>query len=86
VNEDLNLLGVVVTMVDRRKRHPQEVVDDLREIFPEGILFNTQIRELAKIEASPGYHQDIFSYAPNTAAVEDYGAFVEEILERVAAS
>ncbi len=86
VNEDLNLLGVVVTMVDRRKRHPQEVVDDLREIFPEGILFNTQIRELAKIEASPGYHQDIFSYAPNTSAVEDYDAFVDEILERVAAS
>lgn len=83
VNEDLSLLGVLITMVDRRKRHPQEVVDDLREIFPEGILFNTQIRELAKIEASPGYHQDIFTYAPNSPGTEDYDALIDEILERV---
>jgi chromosome partitioning protein len=82
VNEDLNLLGVLVTMVDRRKRHPQEIVDDLREIFPKNTLFDTQIRELAKIEASPGYHKDIFEYAPNSAGADDYDALVVEIIER----
>ncbi len=82
VNENLALMGVVVTMVDRRKRHPQDVVNDLKEIFPEGVLFDTHIRELAKIEASPGYHQDIFSFAPNSPAADDYNAFVDEILAR----
>ena len=82
VNEDLNLLGVVVTMVDKRKRHPQDVVDDLKEIFPEELLFSTQIRELAKVEASPGYHQDIFTYAPKSPGADDFDALIEEIVNR----
>ena len=82
VNEDLQLLGVVLTMVDRRKRHPQEVLQDLNEIFPQELIFKTEIRELAKIEASPAYHQDIFSFAPNTPGAEDFDALVEEILDR----
>ena len=82
VNEDLNLLGIVLTMVDTRKRLPQEVFTDLSEIFPEDLIFKTFIRHLAKIEASPAYHQDIFSFAPNTPGAEDFRAFIKEILER----
>jgi chromosome partitioning protein len=82
VNEDLRLLGIVVTMVDRRKRHPLEVFEDLSEIFPEELIFNTFIRELAKIEASPAYHQDIFSFAPNSPGADDFDGFIGEILER----
>ena len=82
VNENLRLLGVVVTMVDMRKRHPRDVIDDLEEIFPKELIFQTPIREVAKVEASPGYHQDIFSFAPKSAGAEDFGHFVTEIIER----
>ena len=82
VNEDLRLLGVVVTMVDMRKRHPRDVIDDLEEIFPTDLIFRTTIREVAKVEASPGYHQDIFAFAPTSKGAEDFGNLVEEIIER----
>ena len=82
VNEDLQLMGVVLTMVDRRKRHPREVLEDLAEIFPPELIFQTEIRELAKIEASPAYHQDIFSYAPRSSGAEDFDALVKEIIKR----
>jgi chromosome partitioning protein len=82
VNEDLQLLGVLVTMVDMRKRHPREVIDDLEEIFPDNLIFETCIREVAKVEASPGYHQDIFTFAPKSAGAEDYGNLVKEIVQR----
>jgi chromosome partitioning protein len=82
VNEDLNLLGVCVTMVDKRKRHPQDVIADLEEIFPKNTVFKTQIREIAKVEASPGYHQDIFSYAPGSAGAKDFDCLITEIIER----
>jgi chromosome partitioning protein len=82
VNESLNLLGVVITMVDKRKRHPLDVIADLGEIFPRELIFNTQIREVAKVEASPGYHQDIFKYAPHSIGAEDFHAFIGEILTR----
>lgn len=82
VNEHLRLLGVVITMVDKRKRHPLEVIGDLGEIFPSALIFNTQIREIAKVEASPGYHQDIFTYAPASPGADDFQQFTEEIIDR----
>jgi len=82
VNEDLNLLGVCITMVDLRKRHPQDVISDLEEIFPKELVFKTLIREVAKVEASPGYHKDIFSFAPNSAGARDFDNFIKEIIER----
>ena len=82
VNESLVLLGVVITMVDKRKRHPLEVIGDLGEIFPKELIFETQIREIAKVEASPGYHKDIFRFAPNSPGAKDFKAFTKEIVER----
>jgi chromosome partitioning protein len=82
VNEDLQLLGVVITMVDKRKRHPLDVIGDLGELFPSELIFETQIREIAKVEASPGYHQDIFSYAPTSPGAKDFNDFTQEIVER----
>ena len=82
VNESLVLLGVVITMVDKRKRHPLEVIGDLGEIFPKELIFETQIREIAKVEASPGYHKDIFRFAPNSPGAKDFKAFTREIVER----
>lgn len=82
VNEDLRLLGVVITMVDKRKRHPLDVIGDLGEIFPSALIFDTQIREVAKVEASPGYHQDIFTYAPTSPGAADFLQFTKEIVER----
>ncbi|HOM57246.1 MAG TPA: hypothetical protein PLG27_05825, partial [Candidatus Latescibacteria bacterium] len=71
-----------ITMVDKRKRHPREVIADLVEIFPRELIFDTQIREVAKVEASPGYHQDIFSFAPESPGADDFRAFIQEILTR----
>lgn len=45
-------------------------------------LFNTTIRSSVAIMEAQTTQQEIFSYAPNNTAVQDYKDFVDELIER----
>jgi chromosome partitioning protein len=81
LNPELLLKGIFFTRYDRRKILKRETQDSIRQSFPELIL-NSTIRESIALGEAPHLGKDIFSYAPHSAGAIDYGALVEEILER----
>lgn len=81
-NPDLRVLGVVVTLHDKRTTLAREVFDQIKTVF--GIqLFETVITKSVRLEEAPAYKESIFSFAPNSSGAGEYAKLCEEVLERV---
>ena len=80
-NPSLKVLGVVITLFDRRTNLARDVVDRIRRVFGKK-LFSTYISKSIKLEESPAYKESIFTYAPDSIGAEQYRKVAEEILER----
>jgi len=80
-NPGLKVLGVVITLYDKRTNLARDVVDRIRRVFGKK-LFNTFISKSIKLEESPAYKESIFTYAPDSIGAEQYRKVAEEILER----
>jgi chromosome partitioning protein len=80
-NPSLKILGVVITLFDRRTNLARDVVDRIRRVFGKK-LFGTYISKSIKLEESPAYKESIFTYAPDSIGAEQYRKVAEEILER----
>lgn len=81
-NPSLKILGAVVTIFDSRTKISKDVYDAAKEIFGD-LLFNTTISRNVRLEESPAYKKDIFSYAPSSRGAYNYRSFVKEVLDRV---
>lgn len=81
LNPQLEIGGIVITHYDKRKKLNQEVLERIREYFPEKV-FETLIRSNVSVAEAPGFGQDIFTYKPDSNGAEDYGNLCVEILER----
>jgi len=81
-NPSLKVLGAVVTIFDSRTRLAKDVFDQAKEIFGD-LLFKTTISRNVRLEESPAYGKDIFSYAPSSKGAFNYRSFVKEVLDRV---
>ena len=82
VNPELELLGVVITMHDRRTILGRDVVEQVRTVFGEKV-FETIISRNVRLEESPAYKESIFTHAPNSTGASQYARLGEEVLERV---
>ncbi len=83
-NPDLELLGVLVTMVDSRTRLAREAEAHIRQHFGEKV-FQVVIRRNVRLEESPAYRESIFSFAPESRGARDYLMLSREVIERVEA-
>ncbi len=81
-NPSLKILGAVVTIFDSRTKISKDVYDAAKEIFG-NLLFNTTISRNVRLEESPAYKKDIFSYAPSSRGAFNYRSFAKEVLDRV---
>ncbi len=81
-NPSLKILGAVVTIFDSRTKISKDVYDAAKEIFGD-LLFNTTISRNVRLEESPAYKKDIFSYAPSSRGAFNYRSFAKEVLDRV---
>ncbi len=81
-NPDLALLGVLVTLHDKRTTLAREVFDQIKNVFGDK-LFNTVITKSVRLEESPAYKEAIFSFAPNSSGAIEYGNLCDEVLSRV---
>jgi chromosome partitioning protein len=81
-NPDLQLLGVVITMHDKRTTLAKDIHDQIRDVFGER-LFRTIITKSIRLEESPAYKESIFSFAPRSSGAMEYYSLSEEILARV---
>lgn len=81
-NPDLALLGVLVTLHDKRTTLAREVLDQIKNVFGDK-LFNTVITKSVRLEESPAYKEAIFSFAPNSSGAIEYGNLCDEVISRV---
>lgn len=82
VNPDLELLGVLITMLDGRTLLGRDVVEQVRTVFGDKV-FDTVISRNVRLEESPAYKEAIFSHAPDSTGAEQYARLGEEVLKRV---
>ena len=81
-NPDLEILGVLFTMVDKRTRVSGEVMDVVTRNF-EDKIFETRIRVNTTLAEVPFRAASIFEYAPKSRGAQDYRDLAEEVMRRV---
>lgn len=81
-NPDLNILGVLVTLFDKRTALSKDVEVHIRKVFGTK-AFKTIISRSVRLEESPAHKETIFSYAPNSSGANEYLKLCEEVLNRV---
>jgi chromosome partitioning protein len=81
-NPNLQLLGVVITMHDKRTTLARDIHEQIGSVFGER-LFNTIITKSIRLEESPAYKESIFTFAPRSSGAMEYYSLSEEILSRV---
>ncbi|MEO8647601.1 MAG: ParA family protein [Acidobacteriota bacterium] len=81
-NPELNLLGVLVTLFDRRTALSKDVESQIRKVFGKK-TFNTVITRSVRLEESPAHKKPIFTYAPKSSGALEYQSLSKEVLKRV---
>ena len=81
-NPNLNVLGAVVTLHDRRTTLAREVHEQIRKVFGTQ-LFETVITKSVRLEEAPAYKESIFSFAPQSSGAFEYAKLCEEVIKRV---
>ena len=83
-NPALKILGVVITMHDKRTALARDIRDQIQKVFG-GKVFKTVISKSVRLEESPAYKESIFTFAPDSPGATDYYSLCEEVIERVEA-
>ena len=81
-NPELELLGVVLTLFDRRTNLARDIQKQIAQVFGDKV-FKTVIGKNVRLEECPAYKEHIFSFAPDSAGAEDYERLAREVLQRV---
>lgn len=84
INPDLEVLGVLPTMYDRRTKHATEVLELVRQQLEGNFhVFNTVVRMTVRIQEAPVAGQTITEYSPKHPGAQDYRDFAEELIEEI---
>lgn len=81
LNPKLELGGVLVTMYDSRKNLHKEVLEKIKEHFPNKV-YKTIITPNVTLAEAPGYAKDIFAYKEDSKGAEKYKELCEEMIGR----
>jgi chromosome partitioning protein len=81
-NPDLKVLGVVITLFDKRTNISRDTHEQIRAVFGNA-LFKTRISKNVRLEESPAYKETIFNYAPKSSGAEEYRKLALEVIQRV---
>ncbi|PYS74134.1 MAG: chromosome partitioning protein [Acidobacteria bacterium] len=81
-NPKLEVLGVLVTLHDKRTTLAKEVYEQIRRVFGPK-LFETVITKSVRLEESPAYKESIFTFAPQSSGAVEYEKLCKEVLSRV---
>jgi chromosome partitioning protein len=81
-NPALKVLGVVITLFDRRTNISKDTHGQIRSVFG-GVLFKTKISKNVRLEESPAYKETIFTFAPKSPGAIEYKKLAGEVIQRV---
>jgi chromosome partitioning protein len=80
-NPQLEVLGVVVTLHDRRTTLSKDIYDQICQVFGEKV-FETTISKSVRLEESPAYRESIFTFAPSSSGAVEYASLCDEVIRR----
>jgi chromosome partitioning protein len=81
-NPQLRMLGVVITLFDKRTNISRDTHGQIRSVFGE-VLFKTKISKNVRLEESPAYKETIFAFAPKSPGALEYKKLAMEVVQRV---
>jgi len=80
-NPALEVLGVLITLHDKRTTLARDIHDQVCEVFGEKV-FKTVITKSVRLEESPAYKESIYDYAPTSSGAQEYASFCKEVINR----
>jgi chromosome partitioning protein len=80
-NPALQILGVVITMHDKRTSLARDIRDQIQRVFGTKV-FRTTISKSVRLEESPAYKESIFTFAPDSSGATEYYSLCEEVIDR----
>jgi chromosome partitioning protein len=81
-NPGLKVLGVVITLFDKRTNISRDTHGQIRSVFGE-VLFKTKISKNVRLEESPAYKETILTFAPKSTGASEYKKLAGEVIQRV---
>ena len=81
-NPHLEVLGVLVTLHDRRTTLSRDIFEQIQQVFGSKV-FETSISRSVRLEESPAYRESIFTFAPHSSGAIEYSKLCDEVLQRV---
>jgi chromosome partitioning protein len=81
-NPNLRILGVLVTLHDKRTVIGKDVYKQIASVFGDKV-FKTTISKNVRLEESPAHRESIFTFAPRSTGAAEYYSLSEEVLSRV---
>ena len=80
-NPNGHIEGIVMTMYDGRTNLSKQVVEQVRQYFPDEV-YETVIRRSIRLGEAPSYGQSIIEYDKNSNGAIDYRSLAKEFLKR----
>ncbi|AHI22727.1 ParA family protein [Corynebacterium vitaeruminis] len=81
LNFNLEIVGILVTMFDRRTTHAREVMSRVVEVF-EDRVFDTVITRTVRFPETSVAGEPIITWAPNSQGAQQYRQLAREVIER----
>jgi chromosome partitioning protein len=82
LNPDIEIEGILPTLVDARTVHAKEAIEILEENFGDRV-FATRIRKTIRFAEAPVKGTSVLKYDPDGSAAESYRDLAKEVLEHV---
>jgi chromosome partitioning protein len=79
INSELEILGILPSIVDLRRKLSQQMIDQLKEYFKEKMM-RTVIRMNAAVAEASAEGKSIFDFNPHCNGAKDYNQLVEEVV------
>ena len=81
LNPNLQIEGVLLTMLDARTNLGLEVVEDAKSYFREKV-YDTIIPRLVRLSEAPSHGKPIIVYDPESRGTEAYLNLAKEVIDR----
>ena len=79
-NPDLQIEGVLMTMLDARTNLGNQVVEEVKKFFKEKV-YKTVIPRNVRLSEAPSHGMSIIDYDPRSRGAEEYEALAKEVLK-----
>lgn len=81
LNKELNIMGILLTLYDKRLNLSQQVAKEVRRYFQKQV-FDSIIHRGVKLSEAPSFGKSIFHYDIKSRGAKHYLALAKEVIER----